>query len=150
MVPRRSAARSLAGAGIGCLPGEVEPVAVELAEGGLLKHTLRTEVQGTCVEQRGYRIGGKSHAKSVTYRIAWNSGGTAGVQASSEYAATRLIPGGRTLQSGLRIARGPTGILRNSRGQFRTSRINNPAVAEAGDLAVQKTAEGAAGVVACN
>lgn len=64
--------------------------------------------------------------------------------------ATRLVPGGRTLQAGARIARGPTGPLRNSMGQFRTSHINNPGVAEAGDLAVQKTAEGAAGVVVCN
>lgn len=78
------------------------------------------------------------------------NGNFGGLQVQASGAATRLIPGGRTLQSGLRAARGRTGILRNSRGQFRTSRINNDAVADAGDLAIQKAAEGAAGAVVCN
>ncbi len=72
-----------------------------------------------------------------------------GLQVQGAGAATRLIPGGRTLQSGLRVARGPTGTLRNSRGQFRTSHINNPAVAEAGDLAIQNGAQAATGAVVC-
>ena len=55
----------------------------------------------------------------------------------------RLIPGGRTLQSSLKTARGPSGLLRNAAGQFRSSRLNNPAIKEAGDLATQKAAEGA-------
>ena len=71
------------------------------------------------------------------------------LQAQGSGLATRLVPGGRALQSGLRAARGPTGILRNSRGQFRSSRINNPAVAEAGDLAIQNGAEAAIGAVVC-
>lgn len=61
----------------------------------------------------------------------------------------RLIPGGRTLQSGLKTARGPTGLLRNSAGQFRSSRLNNPAIKEAGDLATQKAAGGAVEGVVC-
>ena len=77
------------------------------------------------------------------------NGNWGGLQVQGSGAATRLIPGGRALQSGLRAARGPTGILRNSTGQFRSSHINNPAVADAGDLAIQNGAEAAAGVVAC-
>lgn len=61
----------------------------------------------------------------------------------------RLIPGGRTLQSGLKAARGPTGSLRNSAGQFRSSYLNNPAIKEAGDLATQKAAGGAVEGVVC-
>ena len=56
-----------------------------------------------------------------------------GLQVQGAGGAACLITAGKTLQFGLRGDRGRTGILRNSRGQFRTSHINNPAVAEAGD-----------------
>ena len=79
----------------------------------------------------------------------FENGGWGGLEVQAAGAATRFIPGGRTLQSGLRAARGPTGILRNSAGRFRSSHINNPGVAEAGDLAIQNGAQTAAGAVAC-
>lgn len=62
---------------------------------------------------------------------------------------TRLIPGGRALQGGLRAARGPTGILRNSAGQFRTSYINHTAVREAGDQLSSQLAESAVDAIVC-
>lgn len=77
------------------------------------------------------------------------NGSWGGLEVQAAGAATRLIPGGRALQSGLKAARGPTGVLRNSLGQFRSSYLNNPAVAEAGDLALQNGAQAAAGAVAC-
>lgn len=52
----------------------------------------------------------------------------------------RVIPGGRTLQLGLKAARGPTGPLRNSRGQYRTSHLNNPGIEEAGQIATERGA----------
>jgi RHS repeat-associated protein len=52
--------------------------------------------------------------------------------------AGRVIPGGRALQGGLKAARGPTGILRNSRGQFRSSRLNNPGIEQAGQTATER------------
>jgi RHS repeat-associated protein len=80
-------------------------------------------------------------------RIA--NGNGAGLQIQLAGAATRLLPGGRAFQSGLRAARGPTGILRNSLGQFRSSHINNPAVVEIGDQAVQNGVEAAVGAGLC-
>ena len=50
----------------------------------------------------------------------------------------RVIPGGRAIQSGLKAARGPTGILRNDRGQFRSSYFNNPGIEQAGQTATER------------
>ena len=61
---------------------------------------------------------------------------------------SRLIPGGRTLQSGLRAARGSTRGLRDAAGRFRT-RINNPGVAKAGDVATKHGADASAHAIVC-
>ena len=61
----------------------------------------------------------------------------------------RLIPGGRAFQSGLKTVGGPTGVLRNSAGRFRSSYVNSPAVKEAGDLATQKYVGKLAEVIVC-
>lgn len=72
------------------------------------------------------------------------------LQAQGAGAATRLVPGGRALQAGARYVRGPTGALRNSRGQFRSSHINHPAVDEAGQASLQQATTAAAGSVTCS
>ena len=76
-------------------------------------------------------------------------GNWAPLQAQGASLGSRLAPGGRALQSGLLAARGPTGVLRNSVGQFRSSHLKNPGVKEAGDLATQEYVEEVASVVAC-
>lgn len=80
---------------------------------------------------------------------AYANGNYGPLSAQGASLGARLIPGGRTLQSGLKTARGPTGILRNSRGQFRSSRLNNPAIEEAGNIATQRAAGGAVEAAVC-
>ena len=43
----------------------------------------------------------------------------------------------------------PNSRLRNRAGQFRSSRVNNPAVKEGGDIATQRAAGRAAEAVVC-
>lgn len=48
-----------------------------------------------------------------------------------------FLPGGRALQKGLKVARGPAGILRDGAGRFRTSVLNNDGVEKAGQAAFE-------------
>lgn len=80
---------------------------------------------------------------------AYANGNYGPLAAQGASLGARLIPGGRAFQSGLQAARGPTGILRNSAGQFRSSYLRNPAVKEVGDLGTQKVAGGAVESVVC-
>jgi RHS repeat-associated protein len=50
----------------------------------------------------------------------------------------RLFPGGRALQSSLKFFRGPTGPLRDSRGRYRTSHLNNRGINEAGQVGSER------------
>jgi RHS repeat-associated protein len=63
--------------------------------------------------------------------------------------STRLLPGGRAFQSGLLNARGPVGVLRNSRGKFRASYLKNPGVEEVGTIGTQRGAESLIGAAIC-
>jgi RHS repeat-associated protein len=133
---------------------------------GSARAVLETAATGADIATVGFTVGGVTAPVAVAVKLfglsaetgllgvnlydGFANGEWAAFQVQVNGAATRLIPSGRALQAGARIARGPTGNLRNSKGQFRTSRINNPAVSEAGDLAVQKTAESVVGKIVCN
>jgi hypothetical protein len=46
----------------------------------------------------------------------------------------RLLPGGRALQKGLKLVRGPVGLLRDGAGRFRKSVLDNEAIEKIGDV----------------
>ncbi len=132
---------------------------------GSARAVLETTATGADIATLGFTAGGVTAPIAVATKLVgygaeagllgvnlydgFANGSWGGLEVQAAGAATRLIPGGRALQSGLKAARGPTGVLRNSLGQFRSSYLNNPAVAEAGDLALQNGAQAAAGAVAC-
>lgn len=132
---------------------------------GTARAVLETTATAADIATLGFTAGGVTAPIAVATKIVgygteagllgvnlydgFGNGNWGGLEVQAAGAATRLIPGGRALQSGLKAARGPTGILRNSLGQFRSSYLNNPAVAEAGDLTLQKGAQAVVGAVAC-
>ena len=67
----------------------------------------------------------------------WVNGNRRPLDAQLASLPAHLLPGGRVLQKGLRTVRGPAGLLRDSAGRFRNSRLNNGAVKEAGDVATE-------------
>lgn len=78
------------------------------------------------------------------------NGNWGALEAQGAGLGARLIPGGRALQSGLKAARGPTGILRNSAGRFRSSYLNNAGIEQAGQIATERYASALAEVVVCH
>lgn len=65
----------------------------------------------------------------------WRNENCGPLYAQAASLPARFIPGGRLLQKGLKAARGPTGLLRDGAGRFRTSVLNNAAI-EKGSQAV--------------
>jgi len=117
---------------------------------------LETIATGADIATVGFVAGGITSPLAVSTKVlgifmeaglgavnaydAYVNGNSGPLEVQGASLGARLMPGGRLLQTGLKAARGPTGILRNSLGQFRSSYVNNPGIKEAGDLATQKFA----------
>lgn len=69
------------------------------------------------------------------------------IEAQAASFPTRFLPGGRVLQETLKTVRGPTGIIRNASGRFRSSILNNEAVEKAGQAAFERVAGAMSGAV---
>lgn len=69
------------------------------------------------------------------------------LEAQAASLPARLLPGGRVLQKTLRTVRGPSGILRDASGQFRSSVLNNEAIEKAGQAAFERAAGTISGAV---